>query len=198
MEGCDYDFSLTVKVIANSSQVTAHKLTGRTKGEMLSRSTRSKVIYEIIKLMGTSSTAILQEVVFDKILDTSHEFFATLAPKAQLGGNRDLFVQETSTKLIHATTEIFSKTLLSQTKDDGLTNQHLKEDILTVAHSEFRLSSERHVTQSKLEGSSKDKGEPKLNFYRVLSIAGDNTRWGPIHCCSYFSLMYQQLLIKTS
>lgn len=87
MEGCDYDFSLTVKVIANSSQVTAHKLTGRTKGEMLSRSTRSKVIYEIIKLMGTSSAAILQEVVFDKILDTSHEFFATLAPKAQLGGN---------------------------------------------------------------------------------------------------------------
>nr|BFD33842.1 RNA-dependent RNA polymerase [Beiji nairovirus] len=196
MEGKDYDFSLTVKTIGNSSQMTAHKLTGRMKGERLPRSTRSKVIYEIIKLMGTSTTAILQEVVFDKILDPSHEFFATLAPKAQLGGNRDLFVQETGTKLVHAVTEIFSKTLLSQTKDDGLTNQHLKEEILSTAHSEFWLSNERHGTTSKLASSALSSEEPKINFYKVLSVAGDNTKWGPIHCCSYFSLMYQQLLIK--
>nr|WRI50009.1 RNA-dependent RNA polymerase [Norwavirus sp.] len=196
MEGQDYDFSLTVKTIGNSSQMTAHKLTGRMKGERLPRSTRSKVIYEIIKLMGTSTTAILQEVVFDKILDPSHEFFATLAPKAQLGGNRDLFVQETGTKLVHAVTEVFSKTLLSQTKDDGLTNQHLKEEILSTAHSEFWLSNERHGTAAKVAQSALGNGEPKVNFYKVLSIAGDNTKWGPIHCCSYFSLMYQQLLIK--
>nr|QVG74691.1 L protein [Bunyavirales sp.] len=192
MEGQDYDFSLTVKVLANSSQTVAHKLTGRNKGERLPRSTRSKVIYEVIKLIGTSSTAILQEVVFDKVLDTTHEFFSTLAPKAQLGGNRDLFVQETTTKLIHATTEIFAKTLLSQTKDDGLTNQHLKEDILTIAHKELKLAEERHGTTAKTDGD----GSPKLNFYKTLSVAGDNTKWGPIHCCSFFSLMYQQLLLK--
>nr|AII01813.1 L protein [South Bay virus] len=196
LEGNDYDFSLTVTTLANSSQITAHKLTGRTKGERLPRSTRSKVIYEIIKLMGTSSTAILQEVVFDRILDVSHEFFATLAPKAQLGGNRDLFVQETSTKLIHAVTEVFSKTLLSQTSDDGLTNQHLKEEILSTAHSEFWHSTEQHGTVSDVESSSTEEGGYKINFYKVLSVAGDNTKWGPIHCCSYFSLMYQQLLLR--
>nr|QVG74689.1 L protein [Bunyavirales sp.] len=196
MEGQDYDFSLTVKVLANSSQAVVHKLTGRNKGERLPRSTRSKVIYEVIKLIGTSSTAILQEVVFDKVLDTTHEFFSTLAPKAQLGGNRDLFVQETTTKLIHATTEIFSKTLLSQTKDDGLTNQHLKEDILTIAHKELKLAEERHGSTAKCEEGSTTSTVPRLNFYRTLSVAGDNTKWGPIHCCSFFSLMYQQLLLK--
>nr|UUT42589.1 MAG: RNA-dependent RNA polymerase [Nairoviridae sp.] len=193
LSGFDYDFAFTIKIVAYGSHAVAQKLTGKSKKERLPRSIRSKVIYEIIKLMGTSGSAILQEVAFEKILDTGHKFFATLAPKAQLGGNRDLFVQETGTKLIHATTEIFSKTLLSQTNDDGLTNSKLKEEILNKSLQQFKLSEEHHGRV--LPRDKDDVGGSMINFYKVMTVAGDNTKWGPIHCCSFFSLMYQQLLL---
>nr|USZ80660.1 RNA-dependent RNA polymerase [Sichuan tick nairovirus] len=191
--GHDYDFAFTIKIVAYGSHAVAQKITGKSKKERLPRSIRSKVIYEIIKLMGTSGSAILQEVAFEKILDIGHQFFATLAPKAQLGGNRDLFVQETGTKLIHATTEIFSKTLLSQTNDDGLTNSRLKEEILNKSLQQFKLSEEHHGRV--LPKDNDDIGGNMINFYKVMTVAGDNTKWGPIHCCSFFSLMYQQLLL---
>lgn len=193
LQGYDYDFAFTIKIIAYGSHAVAQKLTGKSKRERLPRSVRSKVIYEIIKLMGTSGSAILQEVAFERILDTGHQFFATLAPKAQLGGNRDLFVQETSTKLIHATTEIFAKTLLCQTNDDGLTNSKLKEEILNKSLQQFKISASHHGNT--IPKGPGDGGVQLVNFYKVMTVAGDNTKWGPIHCCSFFSLMYQQLLI---
>lgn len=193
MQGYDYDFAFTIKIIAYGSHAVAQKLTGKSKRERLPRSVRSKVIYEIIKLMGTSGSAILQEIAFEKILDVGHQFFATLAPKAQLGGNRDLFVQETGTKLIHATTEIFAKTLLSQTSDDGLTNSKLKEEILNKSLQQFKISAKHHGVI--IPKGPNEEGEQLINFYKVMTVAGDNTKWGPIHCCSFFSLMYQQLLL---
>lgn len=193
MQGYDYDFAFTIKIIAYGSHAVAQKLTGKSKRERLPRSVRSKVIYEIIKLMGTSGSAILQEIAFERILDVGHQFFATLAPKAQLGGNRDLFVQETGTKLIHATTEIFAKTLLGQTTDDGLTNSKLKEEILNKSLQQFKVSANHHGDI--IPKGPGEEGEQLINFYKVMTVAGDNTKWGPIHCCSFFSLMYQQLLL---
>ncbi|BAP90965.1 RNA-dependent RNA polymerase [Leopards Hill virus] len=181
------DFKWTVCLIANSNFEVARKITGRSNGERLPRSVRSKVIYEIVKLVDSTEMAILQQLAFSYILDPNHRFFAVLAPKAQLGGHRDLLVQETGTKVIHAATEMFSRTLLSTTKDDGLTNNHLKETILNCgleAINQFKI----------IHGKELSKGSGQYYFYRVCCISGDNTKWGPIHCCSIFSGMMQQLL----
>ncbi|AMT75374.1 RNA-dependent RNA polymerase [Abu Mina virus] len=181
------DFTWTCHLIANSNFEVSKKLTGRTTGERLPRSVRSKVIYEVIKLVGDTGMAILQQLAFSAILNNNHQFFAVLAPKAQLGGHRDLLVQEVGTKLIHATTEMFSRTLLSTTNDDGLTNQHLKETILTTGLNKIGLMLKHHGETVAEEASLKQ-------FFRVFCISGDNTKWGPIHCCSIFSAMMQQLL----
>lgn len=189
LEDSDLDFKWTISMIANSNFEVAKKLTGRTTGERLPRSVRSKVIYEMIKLVGCSGMAVLQQLAFSTILNHNHEFFAVLAPKAQLGGHRDLLVQESGTKVVHATTEMFSRTLLSTTNDDGLTNSHLKEAILNEGLAKMMLSRRNHgrpVSEIDDDGC--------MQFFRVFCISGDNTKWGPIHCCSLFSGMMQQLL----
>ncbi|AMT75434.1 RNA-dependent RNA polymerase [Tunis virus] len=181
------DFTWTCHLIANSNFEVSKKLTGRTTGERLPRSVRSKVIYEVIKLVGDTGMAVLQQLAFSTILNVNHRFFAVLAPKAQLGGHRDLLVQEVGTKLVHAATEMFSRTLLSTTNDDGLTNQHLKETILTAGLNKINLMIKHH-------GEVIAEGSELRQFFRVMCISGDNTKWGPIHCCSIFSAMMQQLL----
>nr|AMT75395.1 RNA-dependent RNA polymerase [Erve virus] len=183
----NYDFIWTVQMIANSNFNVCKKLTGRSEGERLPRSIRSKVVYEMVKLVGESGMAILQQLAFAKSLNYNHRFFAVLAPKAQLGGSRDLLVQETGTKIIHAATESFSRSLLRTTNDDGLTNQNLKETVLN--HALDSLTTMRNVDGELLKGSSN-----LIQFYKVICISGDNTKWGPIHCCSFFSGMMQQLL----
>nr|QKK82908.1 RNA-dependent RNA polymerase [Taggert virus] len=187
LKGGRHEFLWTVHLIANSNFEVTKKLTGRQTGERLPRSVRSKVVYEVIKMVGETGMAILQQLAFTCALNTDHRFFAVLAPKAQLGGCRDLLVQETGTKLIHATTEMFSRTLLSTTNDDGLTNSHLKENILNTGLEAIQTM---RVTHGKPVESFKG----LVNFYRVMCISGDNTKWGPIHCCSLFSGMMQQLL----
>ncbi|AXP33563.1 RNA-dependent RNA polymerase [Estero Real virus] len=187
LESDDYDFLWTCHMISNSNFEVTKRLTGRSTGERLPRSVRSKVIYEIIRVVGESGTAILQQLAFSAILNQDHRLFAVLAPKAQLGGHRDLLVQETQTKLIHATSEMFSRSLLKTTNDDGLTNPHLKEQILSTGLS--MIEKEKILHGTKLSGSS-----CVYQFFRVCAISGDNTKWGPIHCCSLFSGMMQQLL----
>ncbi|YP_010229111.1 RNA-dependent RNA-polymerase [Clo Mor virus] len=187
LKGGRHEFLWTVHLIANSNFEVTKKLTGRQTGERLPRSVRSKVVYEVIKMVGETGMAILQQLAFSCALNTEHRFFAVLAPKAQLGGCRDLLVQETGTKLIHATTEMFSRTLLSTTNDDGLTNSHLKENILNVGLESIQTMKMTH-------GKPVENFKGLVNFYRVMCISGDNTKWGPIHCCSLFSGMMQQLL----
>ncbi|AMT75425.1 RNA-dependent RNA polymerase [Soldado virus] len=183
----ELDFIWTCHMITNSNFEVTKRLTGRTTGERLPRSVRSKVVYEIIKVVGESGHAILQQLAFSGILNVEHEFFAVLAPKAQLGGHRDLLVQETYTKLIHAASEMFSRTLLATTNDDGLTTAHLKENILCSALNCIDTSRRTH-------GATVEDNEKLKHFYKVFCISGDNTKWGPIHCCSFFSGMMQQLL----
>ncbi|ALD84352.1 RNA-dependent RNA polymerase [Keterah virus] len=181
------DFKWTINLLANSNFEVTKKITGRSVGEKLPRSVRSKVIYEVVKLVDNTEMAILQQLSFTYILDTNHRFFAVLAPKAQLGGHRDLLVQETGTKMIHATTEMFSRTLLSTTKDDGLTNSGLKESILNAGLEAINTMKLNHGKETFPQSG-------QFQFYRVCCISGDNTKWGPIHCCSLFSGMMQQLL----
>ncbi|YP_010229102.1 RNA-dependent RNA polymerase [Farallon virus] len=183
----ELDFIWTCHMITNSNFEVTKRLTGRSTGERLPRSVRSKVVYEMIKVVGESGHAILQQLAFSTILNTNHEFFAVLAPKAQLGGHRDLLVQETGTKLVHATSEMFSRTLLATTNDDGLTNPHLKETILSSALNHINVS-------RKLHGKFIEEESSLVQFYKVFCISGDNTKWGPIHCCAFFSGMMQQLL----
>ncbi|UOL48895.1 RNA-dependent RNA polymerase [Wufeng Crocidura attenuata orthonairovirus 1] len=183
----NYDFIWTVQMIANSNFNVCRKLTGRSEGEKLPRSIRSKVVYEMVKLVGETNMAMLQQIAFSKSLNYKHRFFSVLAPKAQLGGCRDLLVQETDTKIIHATTEMFSRTLLNTTSDDGLTNPHLKETILGVGLDALTV-------MRKQDGKNVDDKSTDKIFFRVFCISGDNTKWGPIHCCSFFSGMMQQLL----
>ncbi|UQM93876.1 RNA-dependent RNA polymerase [Meihua Mountain virus] len=187
LSGKNYDFIWTVQMIANSNFNVCKRLTGRTTGERLPRSVRSKVIYEMVKLVGETGMAILQQLAFAQALNYDHRFYAVLAPKAQLGGSRDLLVQETGTKVIHATTEMFSRNLLKTTKDDGLTNPHLKETILNAGLEALQ-------TMRLVDGKPASEGGNLLTFYKVVCISGDNTKWGPIHCCSFFSGMMQQLL----
>ncbi|UCR91749.1 RNA-dependent RNA polymerase [Orthonairovirus sinense] len=183
----NYDFIWTVQMIANSNFNVCRKLTGRSEGEKLPRSIRSKVVYEMVKLVGETNMAMLQQLAFSRSLNYGHRFYSVLAPKAQLGGCRDLLVQETNTKLIHATTEMFSRTLLSTTEDDGLTNSHLKERILSTGLESLTI-------MRKQDGRPLQDSENLITFYKVFCISGDNTKWGPIHCCSFFSGMMQQLL----
>ncbi|ABY82502.1 RNA-dependent RNA polymerase [Kupe virus] len=187
LSGNNYDFIWTLQMIANSNFNVCKRLTGRTTGERLPRSVRSKVIYEMVKLVGETGMAILQQLAFSQALNYDHRFYAVLAPKAQLGGSRDLLVQETGTKVIHATTEMFSRNLLKTTSDDGLTNPHLKETILNVGLD--MLSTARA-----LDGKQVSEDSKLVNFFKAVCISGDNTKWGPIHCCSFFSGMMQQLL----
>ncbi|BAU21075.1 RNA-dependent RNA polymerase, partial [Tofla virus] len=187
LSGKNYDFIWTVQMIANSNFNVCKRLTGRTTGERLPRSVRSKVIYEMVKLVGETGMAILQQLAFAQALNYDHRFYAVLAPKAQLGGSRDLLVQETGTKVIHATTEMFSRNLLKTTKDDGLTNPHLKETILNSGLEALQ-------TMRLVDGKAATDGGTLVTFYKVVCISGDNTKWGPIHCCSFFSGMMQQLL----
>uniref|UniRef100_A0AB38ZK75 RNA-directed RNA polymerase L n=1 Tax=Crocidura tanakae nairovirus 1 TaxID=3139554 RepID=A0AB38ZK75_9VIRU len=182
-----YDFIWTVQMIANSNFNVCRKLTGRSEGEKLPRSIRSKVVYEMVKLVGETGMAMLQQLAFSKSLNYNHRFFSVLAPKAQLGGCRDLLVQETGTKIIHAASEMFSRTLLATTDDDGLTNPKLKETILGVGLDSL-------LTMRKMHGKLIEGSQQMRTFYKVVCISGDNTKWGPIHCCSFFSGMIQQLL----
>nr|WAK72435.1 MAG: hypothetical protein [Shanxi tick virus 2] len=188
MDRTDLDFKWTLNLIANSNFEVTKRLTGRTEGERLPRSVRSKVIYEMIKLVKSTGMAILQQHAFSYILNSGHRLFAVLAPKAQLGGHRDLLVQEIMTKIIHAASETFSRALLATTNDDGLTNQHLKESILQSAHDSLQLSSFSH---GKVVS---DSGGGTKYFSKTFCISGDRTKWGPIHCTSFFSGMMQQLL----
>nr|APG38033.1 RNA-dependent RNA polymerase [Orthonairovirus haemorrhagiae] len=187
LSGNSYDFIWTTQMIANSNFNVCKRLTGRSTGERLPRSVRSKVIYEMVKLVGETGMAILQQLAFAQALNYEHRFYAVLAPKAQLGGARDLLVQETGTKVMHATTEMFSRNLLKTTSDDGLTNPHLKETILNVGLDCL-------VNMRNLDGKPISEGSNLVNFYKVICISGDNTKWGPIHCCSFFSGMMQQVL----
>nr|WAK75202.1 MAG: RNA-dependent RNA polymerase [Nairoviridae sp.] len=188
MDRTDLDFKWTLNLIANSNFEVTKRLTGRTEGERLPRSVRSKVIYEMIKLVKSTGMAILQQHAFSYILNSGHRFFAVLAPKAQLGGHRDLLVQEIMTKIIHAASETFSRALLSTTNDDGLTNQHLKESILQSAYDHMQLSAHSHGR------FLTDLGGGMRFFSKTFCISGDRTKWGPIHCTSFFSGMMQQLL----
>nr|WNT98870.1 RNA-dependent RNA polymerase [Orthonairovirus tomdiense] len=188
LESTDLDFKWTLNLIANSNFEVAKRLTGRTEGERLPRSIRSKVIYEMIKLVKDTGMAILQQHAFSYILNSGHRFFAVLAPKAQLGGHRDLLVQEIMTKIIHAASETFSRALLATTNDDGLTNQHLKESILEHARDKLQLSHQNHG-KPLIEGSTMMKF-----FIMTFCVSGDRTKWGPIHCTAFFSAMMQQLL----
>nr|YP_010839829.1 RNA-dependent RNA polymerase [Punta Salinas virus]AMT75410.1 RNA-dependent RNA polymerase [Punta Salinas virus] len=183
----ELDFIWTCHMITNSNFEVTKRLTGRSTGERLPRSVRSKVVYEMIKVVGESGHAILQQLAFSTILNTNHEFFAVLAPKAQLGGHRDLLVQETGTKLVHAASEMFSRTLLATTNDDGLTSPHLKETILGSALNHISIA-------RKVHGRVIEEDSNLYQFYKVFCISGDNTKWGPIHCCAFFSGMMQQLL----
>nr|WAK75151.1 MAG: RNA-dependent RNA polymerase [Nairoviridae sp.] len=188
LEKTDLDFKWTLNLIANSNFEVTKRLSGRTEGEKLPRSVRSKVIYEMIKLVKSTGMAILQQHAFSYILNSGHRFFAVLAPKAQLGGHRDLLVQEIMTKIVHAATETFSRALLATTDDDGLTNQHLKESILQSAYDQMQASKHAHgrlVPDS--DGGLK-------HFSITFTISGDRTKWGPIHCTAFFSGMMQQLL----
>nr|UYL95367.1 MAG: RNA-dependent RNA-polymerase [Linzhi Nairo tick virus 1] len=186
LDRSDLDFKWTLNLIANSNFEVAKRMTGRTTGERLPRSVRSKVIYEMIKLVGGTGMAILQQHAFSYILNSGHRFFAVLAPKAQLGGHRDLLVQEIMTKLVHAASETFSRSLLATTRDDGLTNMELKETILQNAFEQLQLSEANHGRES-AEGTI-------VGFTKTFCISGDRTKWGPIHCTSFFSGMMQQLL----
>nr|WAK75162.1 MAG: RNA-dependent RNA polymerase [Huangpi Tick Virus 1] len=188
LESTDLDFKWTLNLIANSNFEVTKRITGRTEGEKLPRSVRSKVIYEMIKLVKNTGMAILQQHAFSYILNSGHRFFAVLAPKAQLGGHRDLLVQEIMTKIIHAASETFSRALLATTQDDGLTNQHLKESILQYAFEQMQLSNSSH-------GGSTSESHTSVRFFcKTFAISGDRTKWGPIHCTSFFSGMMQQLL----
>nr|UYL95363.1 MAG: RNA-dependent RNA-polymerase [Yushu Nairo tick virus 1] len=188
LESTDLDFKWTLNLIANSNFEVAKRLTGRSEGERLPRSVRSKVIYEMIKLVKNTGMAILQQHAFSYILNSGHRFFAVLAPKAQLGGHRDLLVQEIMTKIIHAATETFSRALLSTTNDDGLTNQHLKESILESARDKLQLAKLNN-------GKPLGEGPVVMRFFIVtFCVSGDRTKWGPIHCTAFFSAMMQQLL----
>nr|UYL95362.1 MAG: RNA-dependent RNA-polymerase [Yanbian Nairo tick virus 2] len=188
LDRTDLDFKWTLNLIANSNFEVTKRMTGRTEGERLPRSIRSKVIYEMIKLVKSTGMAILQQHAFSYILNSGHRFFAVLAPKAQLGGHRDLLVQEIMTKIVHAASETFSRALLSTTNDDGLTNQHLKESILQTAFEKMQSSAFSH-------GKSVTDGPGGLKYFsKTFCISGDRTKWGPIHCTSFFSGMMQQLL----
>nr|WAK75167.1 MAG: hypothetical protein [Songling virus] len=188
LDRTDLDFKWTLNLIANSNFEVTKRMTGRTEGERLPRSIRSKVIYEMIKLVRSTGMAILQQHAFSYILNSGHRFFAVLAPKAQLGGHRDLLVQEIMTKIVHAASETFSRALLSTTNDDGLTNQHLKESILQTAFDKMQASAHSH-------GRIVTEGSGGLRFFsKTFCISGDRTKWGPIHCTSFFSGMMQQLL----
>nr|WFD55805.1 MAG: RNA-dependent RNA polymerase [Henan tick virus] len=188
LDRSDLDFKWTLNLIANSNFEVTKRLTGRSEGEKLPRSVRSKVIYEMIKVVKSTGMAILQQHAFSYILNSGHRFFAVLAPKAQLGGHRDLLVQEIMTKIIHAATETFSRALLSTTNDDGLTNQHLKESILQTAYDHMQLSAHSH-------GKPIGPSTGNMRFFsKTFCISGDRTKWGPIHCTSFFSGMMQQLL----
>ncbi|ARF07704.1 polymerase [Pacific coast tick nairovirus] len=188
LERSDLDFKWTLNLIANSNFEVTKRITGRSEGERLPRSVRSKVIYEMIKLVKSTGMAILQQHAFSYILNSGHRFFSVLAPKAQLGGHRDLLVQEIMTKIIHAASETFSRSLLATTNDDGLTNQDLKESILQHAHDQMQISFHTHGKPVPgTEGTL-------IQFHMTVTISGDRTKWGPIHCTAFFSAMMQQLL----
>jgi len=191
LEGNRSDFFLTVLTIRNSNYELARRLTGRNERERIPRSVRSKVIYEMIEVLNSSGTACVQEIAFSYLMDPNHRIFSTLAPKAQLGGTRDLLVQETKTKIINATSESFSKSLLAQFNCDGLTNPNLKESILKKSSIEkqesFRLHGTQIIDKACIESY-------KVLFRQTYCISGDSTKWGPIHCCSFFYAMYVQLL----
>ncbi|UHM27692.1 MAG: RNA-dependent RNA polymerase [Fushun diaea subdola nairovirus 1] len=190
IETVNIDFMLSIFVIRSGNFLAAKRLLGKSSNDRLPRSVRSKVLYELIKKVEGSRQIILQQQGFKVALDQSHRNFSTLAPKAQLGGDRDLLVQETDTKLLNATSELFAKSVLDNTTSDILVNPKLKELILDKSNDYKLQSKQNHGKQVQVPGERWE----FVMFDRTYCIAGDNTKWGPIHCTSFFSSMYQQLL----
>ncbi|QMP82413.1 RNA-dependent RNA polymerase [red goblin roach virus 1] len=181
------DFVTTVSDTVSGSLVVVRRLLGRqSKTVTLPRSVRSKVIYQMYELSVMLRTTNVQEMAFQLALDKTHTFYGGLAPKAQIGGDRDLIVQERKTKVVVHTNEMLCKSLMSESvTNDGLTNPRLKEQILSRASDEM-LSSRR------LHGSEVTDG--LIMFYKVWNVVGDCSKWGPIHETSQFSCAMQQLL----
>lgn len=125
-------------------------------------------------------------------MDPLYRYFANLAPKAQLGGDWDLLVQQTNTKIVNGTSEAWAKSLLDNTISDILENPKLKEVILYKGNEAKRQSNSVY----RKPRQNPNESVREVNFMKTYCIVGGNTKWGPIHCNSLFSAMYQQLLSK--
>ncbi|AJG39244.1 RNA-dependent RNA polymerase [Sanxia Water Strider Virus 1] len=183
----ELDFTITCTDIITGSLASVRRILGKqSKGLNLPKSIRSKVIYQMYELSLELKTTNVQEMGFQILLDTGHRFYGGLAPKAQIGGDRDLIVQERKTKIAVHTNEMFCKSLMkSSVKNDGLTNPKLKEEILDLASKEMLQSKLNHGMHL---------SEGRKMIYRVYNVIGDCSKWGPIHSTSFFGVGSQQLL----
>lgn len=154
------------------------------------KSTRSKVIFEMLKLSYVTDTAVIQTLAYDICKDLSHTNFAGLAPKAQFGGNRDLLVQEKMTKVLNSSCEAFAEGVLGHTQRDAMTNHSLADSFLDDCH---KLAQESYRNHGKL---AVDQNKSGTIFHKVVMISGDHKKWGPKHSCMHFNSMYAQLLIN--
>ncbi|UHR49913.1 MAG: RNA-dependent RNA polymerase [Hangzhou paederus fuscipes nairovirus 1] len=185
------DFLLTTNILKNGNFDLIKRTLDKRGEANIPRSIRSKVIFELINSSRETGSAILQEMCFRGINDYTNVSFYTLAPKDQLGGVRDLLIQDLPTKVNNATSELFAKSILEQTQIDGLTNLNLPTSILEVSNNSTNLSrksDKQVITVSNIQG------EEHVTISATFCISGDCTKWGPIHCCSFFSGMWQQLL----
>lgn len=181
------DYLTTVTDTVTGSLAVVRRILGRTsKGISLPRSVRSKVIYQMYELTVLLKSTNVQEMAFQLGLDKTHIFYGSLAPKAQIGDDRDLIVQERKTKVVVHANEMLCKSLMqSSVKNDGLTNPRLKEDILGLAAADMKSAKNNHGA---------DHGNGMKMFYKSYQVIGDCSKWGPIHCTSFFSSVMQQLM----
>uniref|UniRef100_A0AB38ZK66 RNA-directed RNA polymerase L n=1 Tax=Crocidura tanakae nairovirus 2 TaxID=3139555 RepID=A0AB38ZK66_9VIRU len=184
----EFDLGVTITLIMKGSIQLGRRLLNRQEqGIQLPRSPRSKVIYEMIKLAKLQNTTSVQQMGFQIMKDKSHHFYAGLAPKAQIGGDRDLLVMERQTKVAIHCTEAASKSLMeTAVRNDGLTNKSLKEEILSKA--QIAIKNKDLIDQSRKVDAE------LVDWVTVEIISGDCTKWGPIHCPAVFSSIAQQLL----
>jgi hypothetical protein len=127
---------------------------------------KTKTIELVLDALYANSKVMLSDVI-QKIYDQDKVFWFNLFPKPQIGGPREIAIQDFFTRLCTYICERISETLSKSLDSESLTDKEKFRNMSEAVYRARREEVETHSTQS-------DK-EPTLYAFNNE----DNSRWGP-------------------
>jgi len=131
-------------------------------------------IYVVTDLIKEGLTTSAWQLAKETIEDPNVFSVASIAPKAQFEGPRDLLVQDVRTKIHTGVAERVSKSILADSPFDLLVHPEAKYQFVATASEHYRAQRNGSVKKS-------------------FSASSDETKWGPTHYPLAFARMVSRL-----